>query len=80
MWYGYIKYYSIFDMEEVLRHSGKIMIGESRVKVRKKENTNDFKDRPLALHKSQDLLMHYFGFNCWNSEIVSVIPIKALDI
>lgn len=73
VWYGYVAFFSTFDCEEALRQSGKIIIGNNRVKVKKKENTKGFKDHALSLHKSQELLTYYFGFNCWSSEIVHVI-------
>ncbi|KAK8402155.1 hypothetical protein O3P69_001325 [Scylla paramamosain] len=70
VWYGYVAYFSAFDAEEVLKQSGKMVIGGSRIKLKKKYKSDDFGSQALSLHKSQELLIHYFGFNCWTSEIV----------
>lgn len=70
VWYGYVAYFSAFDAEEVLQQSGKMIIGGSRIKLKKKYKSNHHASHGLSLHKSQEVLMHYFGFNCWTSEIV----------
>ncbi|XP_045117717.1 RAD52 motif-containing protein 1-like isoform X2 [Portunus trituberculatus] len=70
VWYGYVAYFSAFDAEEVLRQSGKMIFGGRRIRLKKKNRLNGFENHGLSLHKSQELLMHYFGFNCWTSEIV----------
>lgn len=73
-WYAYMTFFSRFDCEEALRQNGKIVVLGHKVRVRKTKNTSVYKDwsLELSLHKSQELLMHYMGFNCWTSEIVHV--------
>lgn len=80
MWYGYVAYFSAFDAEEVLQQSGKMIIGGNRIKLKKKYKSNHHASHGLSLHKSQEVLMHYFGFNCWTSEIVYVMIIKVFHV
>ncbi|XP_050688530.1 RAD52 motif-containing protein 1-like isoform X2 [Eriocheir sinensis] len=80
-WYAYMTFFSRFDCEEALRHNGKILVLGHKVRVRKTKKTRAYKESlELSLHKSQELLIHYMGFNCWTSEIVHFERVNKEDL
>ncbi|KAK8726870.1 hypothetical protein OTU49_010103 [Cherax quadricarinatus] len=70
LWYGYVSFYSTWDFERALHSDGKIKIGEKEIKIIKKKNNRPHKRIFLSVHKAQNLLTHYFGFNCWTSKVI----------
>lgn len=71
-WYAYIIFYSVQGVKNAMRQTGKLIVGETEIQIRKKFRYGVHVKRLLPLCKAQELLTHYFGFNCWSSEVVYV--------
>lgn len=71
MWIAYTIFFSSWDCKKVI-NDGRITIGGNTVNVKRKGARRPHEDVPLPVHKAQDLLTYYFGFNCWTSEVVYV--------
>ncbi|XP_071548292.1 RAD52 motif-containing protein 1-like isoform X5 [Panulirus ornatus] len=70
IWFAYVIFYSTWDFNQALQQDGKMIIGDSKVRIKEKRSNRPYKKIMLPLYKAQELLTYYFGFNCWTSKVV----------
>ncbi|XP_042234756.1 RAD52 motif-containing protein 1-like isoform X2 [Homarus americanus] len=78
-WFAYVVFYSTWDFEKALQSDGKIKIGETEIRIWKKARNKPHQKFLLPLHKAQELLTHYFGFNCWTSKVIYLEREKEVE-
>ncbi|XP_045607390.1 RAD52 motif-containing protein 1 [Procambarus clarkii] len=80
IWFAYVSFYSTWDFERALQFDGKIKIGGSEIRIKRKGTVRLQKRILLPPYKAQDLLTYYLGFNCWISKVIYMEREKEVEV
>ncbi|CAL4113555.1 unnamed protein product, partial [Meganyctiphanes norvegica] len=72
VYFGFVTYYSENARKRALKLSAYIKIGHEPVKITTKSSNKSELQLKLPLHKAQNLLTFYLGFNCWSSKVLYI--------